>query len=705
MGTQVSPGIKIAEIDKTLSLGQVALTEGGIAGFFKWGPVEVVTTVGSEEELVTQFWKPDTNSASYFFTAKNFLAYSNALRVVRVVKVAEARAATATPSTVQLTTAATFGVTTSTAILTALTGTTNALFAGMHLYLSNSVTNTTVTIASVANATSAILTTNAAAAVTSANAYASGVYIPNPDTYQATFSTGSGTVGAWAAKYVGALGNSLTVEVCASANAYKQTVPSGTANVTALSGNTTVVVSSNAAAYLNVGDILTANGEDRQVLTINSAGTGITVNAAFSTALTGEPFARRWQYSSLFTTAPGTSDYATERGGSMDEMHVVVVDKGGQFSGAANTVLERYAFVSKGFDAKTDVGATNYYAEVINRKSPFVWWMGHQTGGTQWGSEVSGITFGTPALVASTRLAGGTDGGLVADADLMRGYDLFKDQQVEVSFILGASASPALATYIIGSIVEPKMFTMGFFSPEQSDVVSNAGLETTAVIAYRDALPSSSYAVLDSGWKYQYDRYNDVYRYVPLNGDTAGCAVRADQVAEPWISPAGFSRGQIKNVVKLPYNPSQANRDDLYRNGINPVVTFPGQGTVLYGDKTMQSKPSAFDRINVRRLFIALEKTIERSAKQQLFEQNDAFTRQAFVAMVEPYLRSVRGRRGITEYYVVCDETNNPPASVDAGEFRADIYVKPIRSINFIQLNFIAVRSDVSFTEVVTNLS
>ena len=195
-----------------------------------------------------------------------------------------------------------------------------------------------------------------------------------------------------------------------------------------------------------------------------------------------------------------------------------------------------------------------------------------------------------------------------------------------------------------------------------------------------------------------------MYRYVPLNGDTAGCAVRADQVAESWYSPAGFSRGQIKNVVKLAFNPRLAERDDLYRNGINPVISLPGQGTVLFGDKTLLAKPSSFDRINVRRLFIALEKTIERSAKQQLFEQNDAFTRQAFIALTEPYLRSVRGRRGITDFFVVCDESNNPADAVDRGEFRADIYVKPVRSINFIQLNFVATRSDVSFSEVVTNL-
>jgi phage tail sheath protein FI len=203
-----------------------------------------------------------------------------------------------------------------------------------------------------------------------------------------------------------------------------------------------------------------------------------------------------------------------------------------------------------------------------------------------------------------------------------------------------------------------------------------------------------------------YDKYNQVYRYVPLNGDIAGLAARTDQVAESWFSPAGFNRGQLKigNTVKLAYNPSQADRDTLYLKGINPVVAFPGEGTVLYGDKTLQAKPSAFDRINVRRLFIALEKTIDRSAKYQLFEQNDAFTRNQFVNIVEPFLRSVKGRRGITDFYIVCDETNNPQDAIDRNEFRADIYVKPVRSINFIQLNFVAVRSDVAFNEVITNL-
>jgi len=239
-----------------------------------------------------------------------------------------------------------------------------------------------------------------------------------------------------------------------------------------------------------------------------------------------------------------------------------------------------------------------------------------------------------------------------------------------------------------------------FVSPEQADVVNNIGSEATDVTGFRDSLPSSSYAVMDSGYKYQYDRYNDVYRYVPLNGDTAGTAVRTDFVADPWFSPAGFNRGQIKNVVKLPFSPKKTERDTLYKKGVNPVVTFPGQGTVLFGDKTLLAKPSAFDRINVRRLFIVLEKAIATASKFQLFEFNDAFTRAQFRNLVEPFLRDVQGRRGITDFKVVCDETNNTGEVIDRNEFVADIFIKPARSINFIQLNFVATRTGISFEEV-----
>jgi len=239
-----------------------------------------------------------------------------------------------------------------------------------------------------------------------------------------------------------------------------------------------------------------------------------------------------------------------------------------------------------------------------------------------------------------------------------------------------------------------------FISPLLTNVQNNAGSEATDIVTFRNTLTSSSYAVLDSGWKYQYDRYNDQYRYVPLNGDTAGLAVRTDFVSDPWFSPAGFNRGQIKNVVKLPYSPSATDRDTLYKAGVNPVVTFPGQGTILYGDKTLLARPSAFDRINVRRLFIVLEKAIATASKYQLFEFNDPFTRAQFKNLVEPFLRDVKGRRGITDFKVVCDESNNTGQVIDTNGFVADIYIKPARAINFIQLNFIATRTGISFEEV-----
>jgi len=257
-----------------------------------------------------------------------------------------------------------------------------------------------------------------------------------------------------------------------------------------------------------------------------------------------------------------------------------------------------------------------------------------------------------------------------------------------------------VVNYVI-AIAESRKDVMVFVSPQQTDVVNNAGNEATSVVATRNALTPSSYAVMDCGWKYQYDKYNDVYRWVPLNGDVAGLCVRTDLQRDPWFSPAGFNRGQILNVVKLAWNPTKSDRDTLYKNGVNPVVTFPGEGTLLYGDKTMLSRPSAFDRINVRRLFIVLEQSITRAARSSLFEFNDDFTRAQFVSIVEPFLRDVKGRRGIYDYRVVCDTTNNTSQVIDANQFVGDIYIKPARSINFIQLNFVAVRTGVSFDEIV----
>jgi len=267
---------------------------------------------------------------------------------------------------------------------------------------------------------------------------------------------------------------------------------------------------------------------------------------------------------------------------------------------------------------------------------------------------------------------------------------------------MGGDASATVAVHLINNIAEVRKDCIVLLSPEQADVVDNVGNEVEDSVEFRNNLPSSSYAVLDSGYKLQYDKYNDVYRYIPLNGDVAGTCARTDDTRDPWFSPAGFNRGNIKNVIKLAYNPNQSESDDLYGAGINPVVTFPGDGTVLFGDKTLQSKPSAFDRINVRRLFIVLEKAISRFARFSLFEFNDVFTRSQFRATVEPFLRDVQGRRGITDFKVVCDTTNNTPAIIDRGELHVDVYVKPSRSAEFIQLQTIITPTGVAFSELIT---
>jgi hypothetical protein len=421
---------------------------------------------------------------------------------------------------------------------------------------------------------------------------------------------------------------------------------------------------------------------------------------------------RRWEFYNNVSTAPGTSIEVSARGGTNDELHIVVVDEDGGITGYANTVLEIHESLSKAYGAKSENGTNIYYADYINQNSRWIWWYGHQTGLTNpktLAQVTSGLNYNsgtaTPNKPILTSFSKGRDGSTPREADYINAYNLFKSSEdVDVSLVLGGASTQTRATHIINNITEYRKDCVAVFSPPYASVVNNslyAGSEQQAVITFRNLLPSSSYAIMDSAWKYQYDKYNDVYRYVPNNGDTAGLMVRTDTERDPWWSPAGYNRGGIKNVIKLSYNPGKADRDQLYKNGINPVCTFPGQGTILFGDKTMLSKPSAFDRINVRRLFIVLEKAIATAAKFTLFEFNDAFTRAQFKALVEPFLRDVQGRRGITDFRVVCDETNNTGEVIDRNEFIGDIYIKPARSINFIQLNFVAVRTGVDFTEVV----
>jgi len=560
MAFQLSPGVNVSEVDLTTVIPSVATSTGAFVGPFNWGPIDVVTGISDEVRLVNLFNKPDEDNYEYWFSAANFLAYGNNLKIVR------------------------------TKGLGALNSTANG---------------------------SGLLIKNEDDYVDNHKGYADGEY---------------GATGGWAARYAGTLGNSILVSM-ADANTF------------------------------NV-----------------------------------------WPYRTQFNAVPNTSSYVASRGGANDELHIVVVDEDGLWTGTSNTILEKYAFVSKAYDAKDDSGNNNYYKDVIQNKSEYVWSLSHPTNlgvGTAWGSAANTSAFKLFSSNSSNSLSAGSS-GTTSTANIASGWDQFKNAEaVDVSLLVTGQGNSTIATYVISNVAESRKDCVAFISPEKADCVDNANQEVTDIKAFRNGLPSSSFAVLDSGYKYQYDKYSDTYRFVPLNGDIAGLCVRTDNERDPWFSPGGFNRGQIKNVIKLAWNPTKTNRDDLYQVGVNPVVSFPGEGTVLFGDKTLLSKPSAFDRINVRRLFIVLEKAISRAARFSLFEYNDQFTRAQFVALVEPFLRDVQGRRGITDFRVVCDDTNNTGEIIDRNEFVGDIYIKPARSINFIQLNFVAVRTGVSFNEVV----
>jgi hypothetical protein len=423
----------------------------------------------------------------------------------------------------------------------------------------------------------------------------------------------------------------------------------------------------------------------------------------------------QWTYKNYFQSAPNTSAHASSLNGANDEIHIVVIDASGKFTGVANTVLETFGFVSKAYDATLN-GATNYYKQVVFDQSRYVYVtdpVDYANTSSTWGQNAAGLTFarintGTyPNGNISTSLTLGTD-VTPTTGNLQSGYDQFKNKDaIDISLVLTGDASATLQNYVISNIANPDPLTdarrdcVVFVSPPSSAVVNKSGQETTLITAWSSSLTQSSYVFADSGWKYQYDKYNNVYRWIPLNGDIAGLCVATDTSRDPWYSPAGFNRGAIKNAIKLSWNPSKSDRDTIYSAGVNPVVSFPGQGIVLYGDKTLQNKPSAFDRINVRRLFITLERSISTAAKFSLFELNDEFTRAQFVSLITPFLRDVQGRRGITDFKVVCDSTNNTPQVIDGNRFVGDIYIKPARSINYIQLNFVAVATGVDFTTIV----
>ena len=643
MAFQVSPGVLVQEKDLTRIIPAVSTSIGAVAGQFSQGPLDEIVSISSEQELVDTFGKPDSSNFEYFFSAANFLQYSNALRVVRASQ----------------------------------TSTLNATSNG------------------------------------------SGLLVKNKQDYEDNYSAGQGSVGTFAARSAGAWGNNLLVATCPSANAFEQTTTTsqqvdGSTSV----GDTTITVDSDATNYINVGDIIefssTASGVDfttgEKYRVTNVASTQLTIvqhprgaGGLISAVVDNARIKRKWRYADQVDGTPGTSAWTSTRSGSGDEIHAVVVDEDGGISGVPGTVLESFSKLSKASDAKSPQGEVLYYPTVIQNKSKYVFWMDHNTSGTNWGNAAAGTTFTAVDVPTSESLSGGADGTAVNDGQLKTAYEKFNDADtVDVGLIIaGPSGSSAHVDNLI-TIAENRKDVVVFASPQRSDVVnvSDSNTQTSNVVDFFSGIRSSSYVVFDSGYKYTYDRYNDVYRYCPLNGDIAGLAARTDILADSWYSPAGLNRGVIRGAAKLAFNPTKSQRDTLYTSRVNPVATFSGQGTILFGDKTGLSSPSAFDRINVRRLFITLEKAIATASKFQLFEFNDEFTRANFRNIVEPFLREVQGRRGITDFLVVCDETNNTGEVIDRNEFIAEIFIKPARSINFITLQFIATRTGVSFDEV-----
>ena len=639
MAFQVSPGVLVKEKDLTNVIPAIATTIGAVAGQFSQGPMDEVTSISSEKELVETFGKPDSTNFEYWFSAASFLQYSSSLRVVRAAN----------------------------------TSSVNAVVSGSALRIKNTD------------------------------------HYQNGDGSTGPYNDGSANVGEWAARTAGAWGNNLKVSVCPSATAYEAVNKTTTNDASTAVGDTTIVLTS--GTDFNVGDIVNfgeSGGHEYRITGVSSntltfvrhpSGTG----GLHTAVANGSQVRRRWQYYDLVDKAPATSTYASNRSGVNDEMHIVVVDEDGGITGTAGEVLEVYDSVSKGSDAKTAQGDTNYYVDVLYNQSEYIYWMDHVATGSNWGSAVAGLTFTALSAPFARSLVSGADGSAVSTAELKTAYEKYNDADtVDVNLIIAGKGNATHVDNLI-TIAENRKDAIVFVSPERTDVVnvSNSTTQTTNVKGFFDGIRSSSYVVFDSGYKYTYDKYNDVFRYVPLNGDIAGLAARTDLIADSWFSPAGFNRGVIRGAVKLAYNPTQGQRDELYRARVNPVVTLPGQGTLLFGDKTGLSTPSAFDRINVRRLFITLEKAISTASKFQLFEFNDEFTRAQFRNIVEPFLRDVQGRRGVTDFRVVCDTSNNTANVIDSNEFRADIFVKPNRSINFIQLQFVATRSGAAFEEVV----
>ena len=756
MAFQVSPGVNTSEIDLTNVVVAAGTSMGGAVGRFNWGPIEWVTLITDEDNLKETFQKPDDNNYADWFTAANFLSYSGAMNVVRAANTTVGNAAaphnaaaitSGTYSNIQITDTDTFynayddeygGSSTYGGAAPLVAKWAGALGNSLKLSICPGDRE-----ASDGNLTGTVAwTSGTGALVGSGSAFLAELRVG--DIITITGATGNLVVISIAdATNAVARAKSHASNVNAGA-AYQRVKRSvyaqpagecvGTCATTADSSTVT-----GTASYFNtqltIGDLITIGGETQRVTAIASA-TSLTTAGKWVGVNSGATWERKWEYADSFNEgAPTTSAAAADKSLKHDEIHVAIIDEDGEWTGSVGEVLEAWGNLSVMKGAKDTAGEDTYYKNFINKYSAYAWWVEHPSinsiaqGGSSgvvtlstftyagWGVTATagaaatytggdaGGEFFNGSVPLSVSFIGGTDGTAPSTADVIRGYDKFKSaEDVDMSLITTSEHGATVVRHAINQIAQSRKDCLVFFSPLRANVVgvTDSSTATTNVTGHRDTVNmNTSYAVMDSGYKYMFDKHNDKFRYVPLNGDIAGLCAHTDQVRDPFWSPAGFSRGQVKGVVRLPFNPKKAERDKLYSSQVNPVVSFPGEGVVMFGDKTQLTKPSAFDRINVRRLFILLEKAIANAAQFQLFEFNDEFTRSQFVAIVEPFLRDIQGRGGIQDFSVVCDSSNNTPQVVDANQFRGDIFVKPSRAINFIQLNFVAVRSGVEFSEVV----
>jgi len=784
MAFQVSPGVSVAEVDLTTRVPISSVSDGGFAGQFRWGPVSTPIMVTSEDDLVAKFGKPNNSTFKSFFSAANFLAYSNKLRVVRCIDTTSALNATTGASGLYVSNTSSYetnykDVTTSgTDFIAKYPGDLgNSMKVSMCLADRANTTVTPDNTVSLSANQETVLSGNLSSVLnsTTVNIDDAGVAgIGKADSELRVgdilrFESAGGSTNSFTNRHgivTGIANNSqFTLELANGApvvgesaqmqpedkliklprSSFKSTAAHGINQMGTISFNPatddsrTITGTDTRFNYMiTVGDcveFVDVNGttQRRQVTEVTNA-TSMTVREPLTTQVTATQLtAIEWEFASDFDSPPLTSTFAYLESGNkdaLDEIHLIIVDEDGQISETGKKdirgkttqkeILYRGDSLSVANNAVNTEGQRLYYKDAVN-ESLWAFWADHDPIGDEivvdsesqtvaWGSSVHATkpfngaynTTSAPLGRKTLSFSNGTDGLAVDDADIIAGFSRFREPgEIDCSLLISGEASATVAQYLISDLVEYRKDCVVFVSPQESDIVNQTvDQAVTRTINRRTQLPSSSYAVMDGNYKYQYDRYNSVYRYVPFNGDIAGVCAASDNI-NPFVSPAGFTRGNIKNVYGMALETSRANRDDLYTNGINPIITPSGGGKILLGDKTLLARPSAFDRINVRRLFIILEKAIANAVQFSMFEFNDSITRGNFVAQVEPFLRDVRASRGITDFKIICDSTNNPPSVIDRNEFRGDIFIKPNRSINFISLNFVAVASGVEFNEVV----